>query len=175
MSTNFGDENVYSTQNSGWGQMLCVVRFQAPLTGTIDSVSVYFSNGAAATTAIGCVYADSTGLPGALVCKSASETNIATSFSAQWVTLTLGAGNSITNGTYYHIGFAAKSTADNLVIYQSAVAAPLRSLQNAGPAYPAIVDPFGAASSSGTTQKMSMYATGTAAWSGLIVTRKLQG
>jgi hypothetical protein len=175
MSTNFGDENVYSTQNSGWGQMLCVVRFQAPLSGTVDSVSVYLSNGAAATTVIGCVYNESGGIPGTLLCRSATETNIATSFSAQWVTLTLGAGNSITNGTYYHIGFAAKSTADNLVIYQSAVAAPLRSLQNAGAAYPAIVDPFGAASSSGTTQKMSMYATGTAAWSGLIVTRKLQG
>jgi hypothetical protein len=136
---------------------------------------VYFSNGAAATTAIGCVYADSTGLPGALVCKSASETNIATNQAAGWVTMTLGSGNSITSGTYYHIGFASKSTADNLVIYQSATTAPLRSLQNAGALYPAIVDPFGTASSSGTTQKMSMYATGTAAWSGLIVTRKLQG
>lgn len=125
-------------------------KFQLSETGTVSSISVYLNALSGTVNAKTAIYADSTGLPQALIAESSEKTSINTS--PTWQELTI--SQELEAGTYW---LAVRTSGTHQLKYDSGASEQWQ--QSSTETYPALPDPFNRVTWKAQSRILSIYAT----------------
>lgn len=131
----------------------CTGPFTLSQDGTVTGMSMYMSHSGAAQVIKSCIWADNSGIPGALKLTS-NELSVSGTQAAQWFDFTLPSNVPLTAGSYW-LGFIAGDADNTLLFYYDSVANSRKFKSQSYASGPS--NPFGAVSSDGF--QFSIYAT----------------
>jgi hypothetical protein len=168
----FGNTNIESNSTGDWANYKYMDKFSIPENGSVSKLSFYCNNGSSAANIKGVIYADSSGVPGALK-ATGTAVSLSISQSASWVDLPFASAIDLTTADWWLgiIGDSGATTVFARVTYGSGFSRYNVDTYSDGPSDPAGTMTLDSAG------RISIYATYTtgATFTGLTVTRILNG